>query len=137
MLEKLEAGFCFTVPPDTRSPGGAMAARSRHVTTGCVLATDEKPYPACACTVARRKWSSRPCAATRRAVADLHWSCRPFHIPANLTDPLQNFTDRRSTLRTIMPNNPERLVFVDGHAVAFHSWFTSYPNSVILVSLIC
>ena len=34
-------------------------------------------------------------------------------------------------MRTIMPNKPERLVFVDGHAVAFHSWFTSYPNSAI------
>ena len=63
--------------------------------------------------------------------ADLHWSCRPLHIPANLTEPVQNFTDRRYTLRTIMPNNPERLVFVDGHAVAFHSWFTSDQNSVI------
>ena len=59
------------------------------------------------------------------------------HIPVSHIDPLQNFIDRRYTLRKIMPNNPERLVFVDGHAVAFHSWFTSYPNSVILVSLIC
>ena len=29
------------------------------------------------------------------------------------------------------PQYEHNYLFIDGHAVAFHSWFTSYPNSVI------
>ena len=31
----------------------------------------------------------------------------------------------------IVPNSQKQLLLVDGHALAFHSWFTSYPNEVM------
>ena len=34
-------------------------------------------------------------------------------------------------MRNRKPQTEDSCLFVDGHAVAFHSWFTSYPNSVI------
>ena len=31
----------------------------------------------------------------------------------------------------IVPSPQKRLLLFDGHALAFHSWFTSYPNEVM------
>ena len=36
-----------------------------------------------------------------------------------------------SLLANVKPQAEDSYLFIDGHAVAFHSWFTSYPNSVI------
>ena len=34
-------------------------------------------------------------------------------------------------MQNTKPKYEHNYLFIDGHAVAFHSWFTSYPNSVI------
>ena len=34
-------------------------------------------------------------------------------------------------------NVQKRLLLFDGHALAFHSWFTSYPNEVVPGFLAC
>ena len=34
-------------------------------------------------------------------------------------------------MTNVEPQAEDSYLFIDGHAVAFHSWFTSYPNSVI------